>query len=106
MSALVRRLDAEPAAWRSRSLVGQAYACLVFDAHVEQVRCRGHVRATAMLWVISIRADGYREHLGCWLGATESGESWTLVLEDLVRRGLTVVHAVDVSSSLCVRIVR
>jgi transposase-like protein len=95
VSALVKKLDVELAAWRRRSLAGQAYPYLVFDAHVEQVRREGHVRATAMLWVIGIRADGYREHLGCWLGASESGESWTMVLEDLVRRGLTgVVYAV------------
>lgn len=95
VSALVKKLDTELAAWRSRSLGGQAYPYLVFDAHVEQVRREGHVRATAMLWAIGIRADGYREHLGCWLGASESGESWTMVLEDLVRRGLTgVVYAV------------
>jgi putative transposase len=96
VSALVKKLDTELAAWRSRSLAGQAYPYLVFDAHVEQVRREGHVRATAMLWVIGIRADGYREHLGCWLGASESAESWTMVLEDLVRRGLTgVVYAVS-----------
>src|SRR6185437_1329424 len=91
VSALVKKLDAELAAWRSRSLAGQACPYIVFDAHVEQVRREGHVRATATLWVIGIRADGYREHLGCWLGASESGESWTMVLEDLVRRGLTGV---------------
>jgi putative transposase len=96
VSALVKKLDTELAAWRSRSLAGQAYPYLVFDAHVEQVRREGHVRATAMLWAIGIRADGYREHLGCWLGASESGESWTMVLEDLVRRGLIgVVYAVS-----------
>jgi putative transposase len=95
VSALVKKLDAELAAWRSRSLAGQACPYIVFDAHVEQVRREGHVRAPATLWVIGIRADGYREHLACWLGASESGESWTMVLEDLVRRGLTgVVYAV------------
>src|SRR5580658_8157972 len=67
VSALVKKLDAELAAWRSRSLAGTAYPYLVFDAHVEQVRREGRVLATAMLWVIGIRADGYREHLGCWL---------------------------------------
>ena len=94
VSVLVKKLDAELAAWRTRSLAGFAYRYLVIDAHVEQVRREGHVRATAMLWVIGIRADGYREHLGCWLGASESLESWTQVFEDLVRRGLTRVEYV------------
>jgi len=96
ISAVVKELDAELAAWRSRPLGGHAYPYLVFDAHVEQVRREGEVRATAMLWVIGIRADGFREHLGTWLGASESGESWTMVLEDLVRRGLRgVTYAVS-----------
>jgi transposase-like protein len=94
VSAVVKKLDTELAAWRARSLAGQGYRYLVIDAHVEQVRREGHVRATAMLWVMGIRADGYREHLGCWLGASESLESWTQVFEDLVRRGLTGVEYV------------
>lgn len=94
VSLLVKKLDTELAAWRARALGGLAYRYLVIDAHHEQVRREGHVRATAMLWVIGIRADGYREHLGCWLGASESRESWTQVFEDLVRRGLTGVEYV------------
>jgi putative transposase len=88
VSAVVKKLDGELAAWRTRDLGGQAYPYLVLDAHVEQVRREGQVRATAMLWVIGIRADGYREHLGTWLGASESLASWTEVFEDLVARGL------------------
>jgi transposase-like protein len=94
VSLLAKKLDTDLAAWRARSLTGLAYRSLVIDAHHEQVRREGHVRATAMLWVIGIRADGYREHLGCWLGASESRESWAQVFEDLVRRGLTGVEYV------------
>ena len=88
VSAVVKKLDAEIAVWRTRDLGGEEYPYLVLDAHVEQVRREGQVRSTAMLWAIGIRADGYREHLGTWLGASESLESWTMVCEDLVRRGL------------------
>jgi transposase-like protein len=88
VSAVVKKLDAEIAVWRTRDLGGEDYPYLVLDAHVEQVRREGQVRSTAMLWAIGIRADGYREHLGTWLGASESLESWTMVCEDLVRRGL------------------
>lgn len=38
--------------------------------------------------MIGIDADGYREHLGVWLGASESAASWRAVCEDLVARGL------------------
>ena len=41
-----------------------------------------------------IGADGYREHLGVWLGASESGASWRRVFEQLVQRGLTDVEYV------------
>ena len=96
VSVVVKKLDTELAAWRQRDLGGQAYPYLVLDAHVEQVRREGQVRATAMLWVIGIRADGYREHLGTWLGASESLESWSHVFEDLVQRGLQgVTYAVS-----------
>jgi putative transposase len=96
VSAVVKKLDGELAAWRQRDLGGQAYPYLVLDAHVEQVRREGQVRATAMLWAIGIRADGYREHLGTWLGASESLASWTEVFEDLVGRGLHgVTYAVS-----------
>lgn len=96
VSAVVKKLDGELAAWRARDVGGQLYPYLVLDAHVEQVRREGQVRATAMLWVIGIRADGYREHLGLWLGASESLASWTEVFEDLVARGLHgVTYAVS-----------
>jgi putative transposase len=96
VSSVVKKLDGELTAWRERDLGGQPYPYLVLDAHVEQVRREGQVRATAMLWVIGIRADGYREHLGTWLGASESLESWTTVFETLVQRGLHgVLYAVS-----------
>jgi transposase-like protein len=94
VSSVVKKLDVEVAAWRTRDLGGQSYPYLVLDAHVEQVRREGQVRVTAMLWAIGIRSDGYREHLGTWLGASESLESWTTVFEDLVERGLTGVEYV------------
>jgi transposase-like protein len=58
------------------------------------VRREGQVRSTAALWVAGVGADGYREHLGVWLGASESGASWRAVFDDLVKRGLTGVQYV------------
>lgn len=92
VSALVKKLDTELAAWRSRALDATTYPILIIDAHHEQVRRDGHVRSTAMLWVIGIRADGHREHLGCWLGVSESAESWGQVFADLTRRGVRGVQ--------------
>lgn len=88
VSALTRKLDASLTAWRERSLRETPYAALVVDAHVEHVRREGHVRGTAALWVVGVTPDGYREHLGAWLGPSESEASWASVFKDLVERGL------------------
>lgn len=91
VSALVRRLDGDLEVWRTRPLSAKAYPYLVVDAHVERVRREGQVRSTAVLWVIGVGADGYREHLGVWLNPTESGLGWRRVFEQLLQRGLTGV---------------
>jgi len=88
VSALTRKLDASLTAWRERRLTETPYAALVVDAHIEHVRREGHVRGTAALWVVGITPDGYREHLGVWLGTSESEASWTSVFQDLLERGL------------------
>ncbi len=94
VSALAKKLDVELAAWRSRALDATTYPILIIDAHHEQVRRDGHVRSTARLWVIGITADGHREHLGCWLGVSESAESWGQVFAQLTQRGITGVQYV------------
>lgn len=88
VSALTRKLDATLTAWRERRLGDVPYAALTLDAHIEQVRREGHVRATAALWVVGVTPEGYREHLGVWLGASESEASWAQVFKELTERGL------------------
>ena len=94
MSAVTKRLDAEVEAWRSRSLTGRRYPYLIIDAHQERVRREGRVLSTAVLWVIGVSEDGYRGHLGLWTGASESQQSWSAVMQDLVERGLSGVRYV------------
>jgi putative transposase len=94
VSALVKSLDEEVRAWRARPLSEKGYPYLVVDAHYEKVRREGRVMSTAVLWVVGIGADGYREHLGLWTGNAESRETWGRVFEDLVRRGLSGVRYV------------
>jgi len=88
VSSATKRLDATLAAWRSRRLDAQAIPYLIVDAHYERIRREGQVLSTAVLWVIGVRADGYREYLGCWLGTAESTATWSTVLKDLLARGL------------------
>jgi len=92
VSALTKKLDVELHAWRERSLADAAYPYLVIDAHYEKVRRDGRIRSVAVLWVVGIREDGYREHLGVWLGITESSETWGRVFEELLGRGLRGVR--------------
>jgi putative transposase len=47
-----------------------------------------------MLWVIGISETGYREHLGVWMGPSESPESRVRVFRDLTQRGLEGVEYV------------
>jgi transposase-like protein len=74
VSALTKRLDAELEVWRRRSLSGRKYLYLVVDAHQEKVRRES--RVLAVLSVIGISDEGYREHLGVWTGPSESRQSW------------------------------
>ncbi len=92
VSRLVRTLDTELEAWRQRSLEEWTYPYLIVDAHYEKVRRDGRVRSTAVLWVVGVREDGHREHLGVWLGAAESEASWGEVFADLAERGLRGVR--------------
>lgn len=94
VSAITKRLDSEVEAWRRRSLAGRSYPILVIDAHYERVRREGSVRSTAVLWVVGVSEEGYREHLGLWTGSSESRESWGAVFEDLTKRGLQGVEYV------------
>jgi hypothetical protein len=41
-----------------------------------RVRREGQVRQIAVLYMMGIRPDGYRELLGTWLGAAERAKSW------------------------------
>ena len=87
VSALTASLQAEVDAWRSRPLEG-AYPYLVIDARYEKVRRRPHVVSQAVLTVVGISEEGYREVLGTYLGDSESEATWGEVFQDLKARGL------------------
>lgn len=88
VSRAVKLLDGQLTTWRARKLDAQPYRALIIDAHYERIRREGQVLSTAVLWVIGVAADGYREHLGVWIGNAESGPVWGRVFRDLHRRGL------------------
>lgn len=94
VSAVTKKLDEEVAAWRRRSLAGKRYPYLIVDAHYERVRREGAVRSSAVLWVVGIDEDGFREHLGLWTGSAESLQTWGSVFRDLVDRGVAGVEMI------------
>lgn len=55
---------------------------------------QGSIRSTAVLWVVGIDQDGFREHLGLWTGPAESLETWGGVFRDLVDRGVAGVEMI------------
>jgi len=87
VSALVTDLQAQIDAWRGRPLEG-AWPYLVIDARYEKVRRGPHVVSQAVLTVVGVSEEGYREILGTYLGDSESEATWGDVFKDLKARGL------------------
>lgn len=87
VSRLAKLLDRDVAAWRSR-LLDRPYRYLVVDALYEKIRDNGVPLSRAVLVVVGISKDGYREILGIWAGNTENEETWAGVFRDLKSRGL------------------
>ena len=93
VSSLTADLEAHVQAWRSRRLKG-VWPYLVVDARYEDVRQGPHVVSQAVLTVVGIGEEGYREVLGTYLGDSESEATWGEVLKDLKARGLSGVRYV------------
>jgi transposase-like protein len=93
VSQLAQGLDEQVEAWRSAP-IEQQYRYLVVDALFEKVRHGPQVLSDAVLVVTGISEDGYRQHLGVWMGDTESKATWSKVFEDLKDRGLEGVRYV------------
>jgi transposase-like protein len=91
VSELAKNLDEQVEAWRSRP-IEKCYPYLIVDALFEKVRHGPHVKPDAVLVVTGINEDGYRQHLGVWMGNTESEATWSKVFNDLKDRGLQGVR--------------
>lgn len=93
VSELAKNLDEQVEAWRSRR-IEENYPYLMVDALFEKVRHGVEVLSDAVLVVTGVREDGYRQHLGVWMGDTESEATWSKVFDDLKDRGLRDVRYV------------
>ena len=93
VSELAKGLDEQVEAWRSAGIEEQ-YVYLVIDALFEKVRHGAQVLSDAVLVVTGVSEDGHRQHLGVWMGDTESEATWSDVFKDLKDRGLQGVRCV------------
>jgi putative transposase len=77
VSRICAELDAEVAAFRSRSLAHTAFPYLFVDATYLKARVDGRVVSRAVVIATGVTADGGREVLGVDVGDSEDGAFWT-----------------------------
>jgi putative transposase len=94
VSRICAELDAEVAAFRSRSLAHTTFPYLFLDATYLKARVDGRVVSRAVVIATGVTADGSREVLGLDVGDSEDGAFWTAFLRPLKARGLQGVQLV------------
>ena len=94
VSRICAELDAEVAAFRSRSLAHTGFPYLFVDATYLKARVDGRVVSRAVVIATGVTADGGREVLGLDVGDSEDGAFWTAFLRSLKARGLAGVQLV------------
>ena len=94
VSRICADLDTEVAAFRDRSLAGQAFRYVFLDATYCKARVDHRVVSQAVVVATGVAADGHREVLGFEVGDSEDGAFWTAFLRSLKTRGLAGVQLV------------
>jgi putative transposase len=94
VSRICAELDTEVAAFRDRSLAGQAFRYVFLDATYCKARVDHRVVSQAVVVATGVAADGHREVLGFEVGDSEDGAFWTAFLRSLKTRGLSGVQLV------------
>jgi putative transposase len=93
VSRICAELDAEVAAFRSRSLGHTAFPYVFVDATYVKARVDSRVVSPAVVIATGVTADGGREVLGLDVDS-EDGAFWTALLRSLKARGLAGVQLV------------
>ena len=89
VSRICAGLDAEVAAFRGRSLAGEAYPYVWLDATYLKVREQGRVVSMAALVATGVGGSGERRILGLELSpGNDEGSAWPAFIRSLVERGL------------------
>ena len=94
VSRICAQLDTDVAAWRTRSLAGQAIPYVFLDATYCKARINGRVVSRAVVIATGVSADGHREVLGVDVGDSETEDFWIEFLRSLRDRGLHGVQLV------------
>jgi putative transposase len=94
VSRICAELDAEVAAFRSRSLGHTSFPYVFLDATYLKARVDGRVVFRAVVIATGVTSDGGREVLGLDVGDSEDGAFWTAFLRSLKARGLAGVQLV------------
>lgn len=78
----------EVEAWQNRTL-DAVYPIVYFDALVASVRDEsGRVVKKSVYLALGINAEGEKEVLGMWIGASEGAKFWLQILTELKNRGM------------------
>lgn len=93
VSRIAGRLDTELSAFRNRRLE-MSYPYLYLDATYLKVNWGSHVGDLALLVVIGVNAQGFREVLAVESAAGEKKEAYRNLLKGLIERGLKGVQLV------------
>jgi transposase-like protein len=94
VSRICAGLDAEMAAFRTRSLGHVEFPYVFADATYVKGRARGQVVSRAVVVATGVAMTGEREVLGCAVGDTEDEAFWTEFFRSLRSRGLSGVRMV------------
>lgn len=95
VSSLARELDKKLSSWRERK-IEKEYPYLVVDARYERIRGVNGVKSKAVMIVVGISCDGYREILSIDVSDSENESDWGQIFKRLKDRGLSgVVYVVS-----------
>jgi putative transposase len=94
VSRIARRLEEEQRAWRERPLEEKAYPYLYLDATYLKVRWGASVSSLALLAVVGVDEEGFREVLAVEVAGTEKSAAYASLLRGLINRGLSGVRLV------------
>ncbi len=93
VSELSKDLDTKLNLWRSRKLI-RSYPYLIVDARYEHIRGESGVATKAVMIVVGISDEGYREILSIAIGDSENEVDWGNVFKHLKDRGISGVKYV------------